>query len=176
MTSMFGPNGQQVLALIACITGLSADQVDQVTGAWKRGSARGRARAWAHLNRAAPGDERYRILAAASLARREALGTAERMHRKDWAFWAAACDAGAAVAAGAQIGCHYDTLFAPFAQVVPALARHPAATPGSAAASAGYTQAEPVIPAKKERLGPNTDRTSGSALIMRPAASAAQLR
>ena len=148
MTSMFGPNGQQVLTLIACIPGLSADQVDQVTGAWKRGSARGRACAWAQLNRAAVGDERYRILAAASLARREALATARRMHRTDWAFWAAACDAGAAVAVGDRIGRHYDTLVAPFAQVVPALVRHPAAAPGSAVASAADTQAEPIIPAK----------------------------
>ncbi|HEX6448919.1 MAG TPA: hypothetical protein VF060_05610 [Trebonia sp.] len=148
MTSMFGPNGQQVLVLIASIPGLSADQVDQVTSAWKQGSARDRARAWAQLNRAAAGDERYRILAAASLARREALGTARRMHRTDWAFWAAACDAGVAVAVGARIGRHYDTLVAPFAQVVPALARNPATAQGSAAASAADPQAAPGILAK----------------------------
>jgi hypothetical protein len=33
MTSMFGLHGQRVLALITCIQGLSADQVDQVTSA-----------------------------------------------------------------------------------------------------------------------------------------------
>lgn len=122
MTSMFGPNGQRVLALIAAIPGLSAGQVDQVTVAWKRGSADRRARAWVKLNRMTGEDERYRILAAASLSRREALETARRMDRLDWAFWAAACDAGAAVAVGKRIGEDYDTLVAPFADVVPVLA------------------------------------------------------
>jgi len=126
MTSMFGPNGQQVLVLIACIPGLSADQVDQVTAAWKQGSPDGRARAWAHVSRATSEDERYGILAAAALARREALETARRVQRADWAFWAAACDAGAAVAAGARIGAHYDTLIAPFAGVLGVLSDDPA--------------------------------------------------
>jgi hypothetical protein len=126
MMSMFGPNGQQVLVLIASIPGLSADQVDQVTVAWKQGSPDGRARAWAHLSRATAEDERYGILAAASLARREALETARRVQRADWAFWAAACDAGAAAAAGRRIGGHYDTLIAPFAGVVSILAGDPA--------------------------------------------------
>jgi hypothetical protein len=123
---MFGPNGQQVLMLIAAIPGLSADQVDQVTVAWKQGSPDSRARAWAHLSRAAGEDERYGILAAASLARREALETARRVQRADWAFWAAACDAGAAAAAGKRIGSHYDALIAPFAGVVAILAADPA--------------------------------------------------
>ncbi|HEY6788334.1 MAG TPA: hypothetical protein VI365_13595 [Trebonia sp.] len=123
---MFGPNGQQVLMLIAAIPGLSADQVDQVTVAWKQGSPDSRARAWAHLSRATGEDERYGILAAASLARREALETARRVQRADWAFWAAACDAGAAAAAGKRIGGHYDALIAPFAGVVAILAADPA--------------------------------------------------
>jgi hypothetical protein len=148
MTSIFGPNGQHVLALVSSIPGLSADQVDQVTSAWKRASPRGRARAWAQLNRATGEEERYRILAAASLARREALETARRMHRTDWAFWAAACDASAAVAAGAAIGRHYDTLVAPFATVMPALALRPVPAPSSPAASAEHHQAEPDVPAK----------------------------
>jgi hypothetical protein len=126
MTSTFGPNSQRVLALIASIPGLSAGQVDQVISAWKQVSPRARARAWTQLNRTVSEDERYRILAAAALARREALDTARRTHRMDWAFWAAACDAGAAVAAGARIGPHYDTLLAPFATAVPALDRPPA--------------------------------------------------
>jgi hypothetical protein len=121
MTSTFGPNSQRVLALIASIPGLSAGQVDQVISAWKQVSAPARARAWTQLNRTTTEDERYRILAAAALARREALDTARRTHRMDWAFWAAACDAGAAVAAGDRIGPHYDTLLAPFATAVPAL-------------------------------------------------------
>jgi hypothetical protein len=126
MTSMFGPHGQRVLVLITCIQGLSGDQVDQVTSAWKRSCPGGRARAWEELNQFATEDERYRILAAASLARREALAVARRTQRTDWAFWAAACDAGAGAAAGDRIGGHYDTLVAPFAQVMPTLTDRPA--------------------------------------------------
>ena len=148
MTSIFGPNGHHVLALVSSIQGLSADQVDQVTGAWRHASSRGRARAWAQLNRATGEAERYRILAAASLARREALETARRVHRTDWAFWAAACDTAAAVAAGAAIGRHYDTLVAPFAAVMPALVRRPAPVPPSVAASAADRQADPDLPAR----------------------------
>ena len=121
-TSIFGPNGQRVLALITGIPILSADQVDQVTGTWKQGSADDRASAWAQLNGTVTEEERYEILAAASLARREALQTARRMRRDDRAFWAAACDASAAVAAGDRIGRHYDVLVAPFAEVMPSLA------------------------------------------------------
>jgi len=121
-TSIFGPNGQRVLALITGIPVLSADQVDQVTGAWKRGNPQDRASAWAQLNGATTEDERYEILAAASLARREALETSRRMRRDDRAFWAAACDASAAVAAGDRIGRHYDVLVAPFADIMPGLA------------------------------------------------------
>lgn len=135
MRSMFGPNGQQVLALLACIPAMSADQVDQVTTAWRRGSPHDRDRAWAQLSRTAGEDERYGVLAAASLARREALDLARRVHRSDWAFWAAACDAGAALAAGVRIGHHYETLVAPFVQVVPALARY-----------SGTALAEPDVP------------------------------
>ena len=121
-TSIFGPNGQRVLALITGIPVLSADQVDQVTGAWKQGNPDDRASAWAQLNGTTTEDERYGILAAASLARREALETSRRMRRDDRAFWAAACDASAAVAAGYRIGRHYDVLVAPFADVMPGLA------------------------------------------------------
>lgn len=127
MTSMFGPNGHQVLALIASIQRLSAEQVDEVTTAWRQGSPRVRNRAWAHLSRTAGEDERYGILAAASVARREALETARRMHRSDWAFWAAACDAAAAVASGSLVVRDFETLVGPFAQVVPALVRFPGA-------------------------------------------------
>jgi hypothetical protein len=147
MTSMFGRHGQRILSLITCIQGLSADQVDQVTSAWRRGSPGGRAQAWAQLNRTATEEERYRILAAASLARREALATARRARRTDWAFWAAACDAAAAAAAsadGCRIASHYDILVGPLAQVMPSLARRPAPAPGSAA----DLQGEPDIPAK----------------------------
>lgn len=121
-TSIFGPNGQRVLALITGIPVLSAEQVDQVTGMWKRGNPDDRASAWAQLNGTTTEEERYEILAAASLARREALEASRRMRRDDRAFWAAACDASAAVAAGNRIGRHYDVLVAPFADVMPCLA------------------------------------------------------
>jgi hypothetical protein len=134
MTSMFGPNGQRVLALLTSISSLSADQVDQVTSAWKQASAPDRARAWDELCRVGADEERYQILAATSLARREALETARRLRRADWAFWAAACDAGAAVTAGARLGHHYDSLVGPLAEVIPALARRPAAAAGSSVA------------------------------------------
>jgi hypothetical protein len=123
--SKFDSNGQRLLALIAAIPGLSADQVDQVTAAWRRASPDGRSRAWAQLSRKTSGDQRSSVLVAAALARREALETARRTDRADWAFWAAASDAGAAVAAGEQIGRHYDTLVTPFAAVVPLLAEDP---------------------------------------------------
>jgi hypothetical protein len=121
-TSMFGPNGQRVLALIAGIPALSADQVDRVTGTWEQGNPDDRASAWAQLNGTTTEEERYEILAAAALARREALETSRRMRRAERAFWAAACDASAAVAAGDRIGRHYDILVAPFAEVMPGLA------------------------------------------------------
>jgi hypothetical protein len=121
MTSTFGPNSQRVLALIASIPGMPGGQVDRVISAWKRVSPRSRAQAWTHLTRITTEDERYQILAAAALARREALDTARHTHRMDWAFWAAACDAAAALTAGSRIGLHYDTLLAPFATAVPAL-------------------------------------------------------
>ena len=37
MAAVFGPNGQRVLALIIRIPSLTAEQVDQVTSAWKHG-------------------------------------------------------------------------------------------------------------------------------------------
>ena len=133
MMSMFGPNGQRVVALIAAIPGLSAAQVDQVTAAWRRGSPDRRRRAWVRLSRTTSEDERYQVLAAASLARREALEIAARMNRADWAFWAAAYDAGAAVAAGERIGGPYDALITPFAGVVPFLSGGTGSSHGAAA-------------------------------------------
>ena len=142
VATMFGPDGQRVLALIIRLPSLTADQVDQVTSAWKRGDPSGRAHAWAQLNRATTDEERHWILTAAALARREALETARRLDRADWAFWAAACDAGAAAAAGARLGPAYDALVAPFAEVMPALRIAPA--PGSATAPAEARQAAPA--------------------------------
>ena len=121
MDHIFGRDHHRVVALIARIADLTPEEAEQVTQAWKRTSPADRARAWAGLVRATTEQERYQILAAASLARREALAAAHRMERMDWAFWAAASDAAAAVAAGPGIGEPYQTLTAPLAAVVPAL-------------------------------------------------------
>lgn len=140
MNPLFGHDGQRVLALITRIGDLTAEEVDQVTDAWKQVCPSHRAAAWAHLVRTTTEQERYQILAAASVARREALAAAHRLHRVDWAFWAAVSDAAAAVAAGTRIGRHYDTLTAPLSGVMPALA----ASPGPAYASgAGFTGHDP---------------------------------
>jgi hypothetical protein len=136
MNPMFGQDGQRVLALITGIADLTADEVDRVTDAWKRACPSDRAAAWARLVRTTTEQERYQILAAASLGRREALAAAHRLRRVDWAFWAAVSDAAAATAAGARIGRCYDTLTAPLATVMPSVAAYPGRVPASAA---GFT-------------------------------------
>ena len=140
MNPLFGQDGQRVLALITGIADLTADEVDQVTDAWKQACPSDRAAAWARLVRTTTEQERYQILAAASLARREALATARRLRRVDWAFWAAVSDAAAAVVAGARIGRHYDTLTAPLAAVMPPLAACPGRAPANAT---GFTGNDP---------------------------------
>ena len=134
MNQIFGWQSERVLALITRIADLSPAEVDQVTNAWKQVSALDRARAWAQLTRATTEQEQYQLLAAASLARREALAAAHRLRRMDWAFWAAASDAAAAVAVGTRIGRPYEILTAPLAAVMPALAPLPGLTDGRTAA------------------------------------------
>jgi hypothetical protein len=143
MNDIFAPDSGRVLTLITGIADLSPAEADQVTEAWKQASPLDRARAWARLTRATTERERYRILAAASLARKEALTAARRLHRVDWAFWAAASDAAAAVAAGTRIGPPYDTLTAPLAAVMPALAPSLSRTRNGTAA---FSQAGPPAP------------------------------
>jgi hypothetical protein len=116
---IFGPNTQRVLAFLARLPDLSPEEIGKVTNAWWQTNNRDRAEAWAQVQRAAPERERYRIQAAASVARHAALDTASRHHWPDWAFWAAASDAGAAIAAGDRIGSHYETLISPLAAVMP---------------------------------------------------------
>lgn len=143
MNQIFGRDSQRVLALIIRIADLSPADVDQVANAWKQVSALDRARAWARLTRATTEQERYWILAAASLTRREALAAARRLRRMDWAFWAAASDAAAAVAVGTRIGRPYEILTAPLAAVMPALAPRPGRTDGR---TAGFGEDEPAAP------------------------------
>ena len=143
MNQIFGRESQRVLALILRIADLSPAEVDQVTNAWKQVSALDRARAWTQLTRATTEQERYRILVAASVARKEALAAARRLRRMDWAFWAAASDAAAAVAAGTRLGRPYETLTGPLTAVMPALAPCPGRTDGR---TARFGEDEPHAP------------------------------
>jgi thioesterase domain-containing protein len=123
MKSIFGPQTQRLLAFLADLRDLSPAEVDRVTSAWKQIRGLDRAEAWAQLQRVTTQNERYPILAAASTARRTAMDVARRLLRPDWAFWAAAWDAAAAITADDRIGAHYEVLTAPLATVMPSLAR-----------------------------------------------------
>jgi hypothetical protein len=74
------------------------------------------------------------------------MDTARRLLRPDWAFWAAAWDAAAAITAGDRIGCHYDVLTAPLATVMPSLARSPSSASYAVHAPAPRLPPEPVRP------------------------------
>jgi hypothetical protein len=121
MRAIFGPHTEQVLALLTDLWRLSPEEINKVARAWKEASDLNRAEALAQLNRAASSDERHHIMAAASVARREAMDVANMHHRTDWAFWAAAWDAAAAIAAEDNSGSEYDILTAPLMTVLPSL-------------------------------------------------------
>jgi hypothetical protein len=116
---IFGPNTRLVLAFLARLPDLSPEDFGTAANAWWQTDGRDRAEAWAQVHRTATERERYRIQAVASVARQEALDTARRHGWPDWAFWAAASDAGAALAVGDRIGGHYETLISPLAAVMP---------------------------------------------------------
>jgi hypothetical protein len=119
---LFGPNTQLVLAFLAGLSDLSREDLVKVANAWRQTDGRVRAEAWAQLHRAASDRERHQVLAAASVARREALDAANRRRWHDWSFWAAASDAAAAIAARDWIGRDYQTLISPLSVVMPWLA------------------------------------------------------
>jgi hypothetical protein len=146
MKPIFGPQTQRLLAFLADLRDLSPAEVDRVTSTWKQARGLDRAEAWAQLQRVTTQNERYPILAAASTARRTAMDTARRLLRPDWAFWAAAWDAAAAITAGDRIGCHYDVLTAPLATVMPSLARSPSSASYAVHAPAPRLPPEPVRP------------------------------
>jgi hypothetical protein len=123
MNAIFGPNSRRVLQFLTHIEDLSPEEIDRVADLWKQTSSQTRAEGWAEVRRTTTDEERYRILVAASVARREALDAAQSHHRRDWAFWAAVWDAAAAVAVGDRIGSHYDVLVGPLAAVMPSLAQ-----------------------------------------------------
>lgn len=122
MSTVFGPNSRRVLQFLTHIEDLSPDEIDRVADVWKQTSSQTRAEGWAAVRRTTTDEERYRILVAASVARRAALDAAQSHHRRDWAFWAAVWDAAAAVAVCDRIGSHYDVLIGPLAAVMPSLA------------------------------------------------------
>ena len=130
MIEIFGPNTRQVLTFLGQLPELSPEDIDQVTRAWRRTHSRDRAEAWVQMHRGTIEQERYRTMVAASTARQVALSAATTLHRTDWAFWAAASDAAAAIAAGHRMGSHYDILISPLAAVMPSLARSPANAQG----------------------------------------------
>jgi hypothetical protein len=122
MRAVFGPHTKRVVQFLTNLRDLSPIEIDQVTCIWKEADDLDRAQAWAQLQRVTTQDERYLVLAAAAAARRIAMDTAHKLSRSDWASWAAACDAAAAIAAGDRLGADYDTLTAPLAAVMPWLA------------------------------------------------------
>jgi hypothetical protein len=144
MKPIFGPQTQRLLAFVADLRDLSPAEVDRVTDAWKQVRGLDRAEAWAQLQRVTTQHERYPIMAAASTARRMAMDTALRLLRPDWAFWAAAWDAAAAIIADDRIGSHYDVLTAPLATVMPSLAPSRRSARYAAQAPAPRLPPEPV--------------------------------
>jgi hypothetical protein len=116
---LFGPNTQLVLAFLARLSDLSREDFAKVANAWRETDDRDRAEAWARLHRTASDRERQQILAAASVARGEALDAANRRQWHDWSFWAATSDAAAAIAARDWIGRDYQTLISPLSVVMP---------------------------------------------------------
>jgi hypothetical protein len=152
MKTVFGPHTRRVLEVLAGLRALSPGDIDLVAVSWKHASDLDRAEAWAELHRATSRDERYPILAAAAAGRRTAMDTARNLHRTDWAFWAAAWDAAAAVAAADVLGSHFDVLAAPVAEVMPSLAQgqvsaqSPARVPSPRSQQDSVPEGQPSVP------------------------------
>ena len=119
LRAIFGPHTGRVLQFLISLRNLSPADMDSVTSAWTKVDPVDRALAWAHLVTAV--NEEYRVTAAASAARRAAIDTARLLGRDDWAFWAAAWDAGAALAADDLAEGDHQTLTHPLGTVMPAL-------------------------------------------------------
>ena len=146
MKKIFGPQTRRVLDVLAGLRGLSPGDVDLVAATWKHESAADRAEAWAELHRVTSRDERYPILAAAAAGRKTAMDIARDLHRTDWAFWAAAWDATAAVAAADVIGSYFETLAAPVAEVMPLLAQGQASAQSPARVPSPRSQHDAAVP------------------------------
>jgi len=123
MKAIFGPNSPRVLQFLTRMRKLSPAEIDRVATTWNKVNPLDRALAWAHLQSATAAKEDYPVIAAASAARRAAMETARTLGRNDWAFWAAAWDAGAAITAGDLPEDDYEMLTSPLHAVMPALKR-----------------------------------------------------
>ncbi|GAA4988328.1 hypothetical protein [Actinopolymorpha pittospori] len=120
MTDVFGPNTRGVLHLISHLNRLDGAQIDTVVARWRQQSGQVRARAWNAIGAATTSTERRAVLDAAVQARRDAMDVARRHDRSDWAFWAAAWDAAAAVAAGDRLDeRHHRLLVEPISAALP---------------------------------------------------------
>ena len=123
MKAIFGRNTPRVLQFLTRMRKLSPKEIDRVASSWNKVNPLDRALAWAHLQSATAAKEDYPVIAAASAARRAAMETARTLGRNDWAFWAAAWDAGAAITADDLPENDYQTLTFPLHAVMPALKR-----------------------------------------------------
>ena len=121
MKAIFGRNTPRVLQFLTRMRKLSPAEIDRVASSWNKVNPLDRALAWAHLQSATAAKEDYPVMAAASAARRAAMETARTLGRSDWAFWAAAWDAGAAITADDLPEGDYETLTVPLHAVMPAL-------------------------------------------------------
>ena len=114
----FGPNTPRVAELLINLRDLSPAQIKVVASTWNEANSLDRAQAWAHLTTAA---KENRVMLAASAARRAAMEIAREAGHDDWAFWAAAWDAAAAVTADHLAESDYQALTHPLGTVMPAL-------------------------------------------------------
>jgi hypothetical protein len=119
MLEIFGPHTERVLALLAGLSDLSPSDLGTIADAWRETNERDRAEAWVCIHRTLADDDRLPILAAAAVARQEALEVAGRHGWSHWSFWAAVSDAAAGVAAGERIGPHCLPLVVPLSAVMP---------------------------------------------------------
>jgi hypothetical protein len=150
MKSIFGPQTERVATFLADLQNLSADEISRVASAWKQASNLERVRAWADLYRLSSEDQQYRIRAAASSARAQAMTIAHSRQQPDWAFWTAVWDAAAAIAAGDRIGKSYDVLTAPLAVVMTSLAEGR----GNQSGLEHVVPAQPSAPDRREARAP----------------------
>jgi hypothetical protein len=161
MRAVFGPHTKRVVQLLTNIRDLSPTEIDHVAGIWKEADDLDRAQAWAQLQRVTPQKERYLVLAAAAAARRVAMDAAHKLSRSDWASWAAACDAAAAIAAGDRLGADYDTLTAPLAAVMPWLTSSQLVDQGQAPGLPRQRLPEPAVEQSRRQDSHQGTRRSG---------------